>query len=192
MKSITKPIALTSLGVIIAAGGTIAGLELSNTTHWFHKGPNKVNVITQAGNLSGDNKPKPAGAGQPPTNKTPTTNTGQNIGGASDTGGQTTTPSSGSQPITSASGNITVDQPSPNATISNGATLSGTATVSQVQFNLIDNNVGLIARGTLNVVNGKYSGTLNFNSSATSGRLDVFSTEPNGRQINEVEIAVKF
>jgi hypothetical protein len=93
----------------------------------------------------------------------------------------------------SQSGVITVKDPLQNATIASGASLVGSATASQVQYTLIDNDVGVISQGTVNVINGTFSASINFQSTATSGRLDVYTSDPTtGKEMNLVEIPVNF
>ncbi len=134
---------------------------------------------------------------QPATNngeKKPTNSSQVNQGTSTDNNGVVTTPATTSpgQWTVSQSGAITVKTPTQNATIASGTDLNGTATVSQVQYTLIDNQVGVISQGMINVVHGVFSASISFHPYAGSGRLDVFSTEPDGRQINEVEIPVNF
>ncbi len=112
-------------------------------------------------------------------------------GGAVDTGG-TNVPIQ-LPGITSESGIITVKQPAKSEKLGSGSSISGTAKdLTQVQYRLIDDEVGVIARGSLSVVKGAFSGTLQFKSYATTGRLDVFSTNLSGDEINTVEIPVGF
>jgi len=50
--------------------------------------------------------------------------------------------------------------------------------------------MGVISQGIIQVVNGKFSATVNFPSHSNSGRLDVYSTDSNGKEINEVQLNV--
>jgi cytoskeletal protein RodZ len=157
---------------------------------WFRYRIPTTRIVTQAGNIP---KSTPtSSASTPPPKKQPTDNAGRNISGGTDTNGQTSTNTNSSQWITSKSGNITVEQPIANATMQSGSVLSGTTKISTVHFRLIDNAVGVISEGTLSVVNGKFSGDLNFKPHSSAGQLDVFSTDANGVEINEIQIAVKF
>jgi hypothetical protein len=91
------------------------------------------------------------------------------------------------------SSDITLQQPSPNSTVQSGDTLSGLANVSTVDFILTDNSVGLIAQGSLNVVNGKFSGTLAFTPHSSTGKLEVFSPNPQtGAEENIIDTDVNF
>jgi cytoskeletal protein RodZ len=92
----------------------------------------------------------------------------------------------------SQSGDITVKEPVQNALLQPGATLEGSASVNQVQYTLLDNQVGVISQGTINVVNGTFSATISFSKYSSSGRLDVYSSDANGKEINIVEIPVDF
>jgi hypothetical protein len=97
-----------------------------------------------------------------------------------------------SQWTTSQSGLITVKQPSQNSTVKSGATLFGSASVSQIQYRLVDNQVGVISQGFVSVVHGVFSANINFQAYSSSGRLDVFSTDASGREINEAQVPVSF
>lgn len=100
------------------------------------------------------------------------------------------TPSS--QWTQSQSGVITVKTPVANATLQNGDTVAGSATIDKVQYRLIDADAGVISQGFINVVNGNFTASISFKHYASSGRLDVFSTDGSGKEINEVQIPVKF
>ncbi len=114
------------------------------------------------------------------------------IGGAVSTGNQKATNTPQSSWTSSSSGLITLEEPSNNSTISDGAILYGTSKLSQVEYTLIDNKVGVISQGSLNVANGIFSGKMIFTPQATTGRLDVYSANAQGVQSNEIEIDVNF
>jgi hypothetical protein len=131
--------------------------------------------------------------GTQPDNKSSATKPlSANQGTATDTKGQTQPSTQSSQWLVSESGNITVKQPLSGSTISPGESLIGSATVSRIQYRLIDDTVGVISQGFLSVVNGDFSGSMKFTSKGNTGRLDVFSTDVNGKEINEVQIPIKF
>jgi hypothetical protein len=130
---------------------------------------------------------------QPTEHQIPTNSpTGQ--GGVTDNNGQVTgSLPPASQWKSSTSGKITLQQPTAGSTVSSGATLSGLAQVDTVQFILKDNAVGQIAQGTLNVVNGKFSGTLQFTPHAKTGELELYYPNPNnGAEEDIVNIDVNF
>lgn len=112
-------------------------------------------------------------------------------GGATDNNGQASTSTPTSQWTTSSSGLVSVHQPAANATVTSGTVLSGTAQVDKVYFRVISDSVGVVAQGSLSVVNDNFSGTLNFQTQAGGGRLDVYSYDANGVEINEVQIPIE-
>jgi len=125
--------------------------------------------------------------------KVPTTPNSANQGTPTDKNGSSTNnlPSS-DQWLTSASGVITVKLPTSNTTFKSGDTMTGSAKVDQVQYILIDNQAGVVSQGPVKVVNGTFTAAINFKAYGDSGRLDVFTTEPNGKEINLVQVPLKF
>ena len=152
---------------------------------------NTANLInTKAGKTVQGAVSQPTPHQQLPTN----TSTSQSGGGVVDNSGQVTNslPDS-SLWVSSNSGNITLQQPSPNTVVKSGDTLSGLAKVKTVQFILTDSSVGLISQGSLGVVNGKFSGTLQFTPHSNSGKLEIYYPNPdNGAEEDIVEINVNF
>lgn len=124
--------------------------------------------------------------------KTPTTTTTKSTrdGGAIDNNGEGV--SATDQAIKSASGRITVYSPTTNSVVRSGGTLTGASSLSSVNYRLIDDQVGVIGSGVLKVVNGKFSGTFSFNSAGKEGRLDVFRMLDDGREVDTVEIPVRY
>ncbi len=134
---------------------------------------------------------------QPASNngeKKPTTPNTVNDGTATDNNGQISEPisSSPSQWTSSASGLVTVKKPIAGEVVTNGFELAGTAKVSKLQYRLLDNEVGVISRGFINVVSGNFSVNVSFSPHSKAGRLDVFTTDDNGVESNEVQINVRF
>jgi hypothetical protein len=181
MKNKKFKLALAALIVIVVALGI---LEITGTTHIFHKpqvrAPSKPITTLPS---------KTAPAKNP---STPTS--GVNQGTADDKNGQVPggVSNNPSQWATSQSGLVTVKAPLANATFKPGDTITGSASSNPVQYRLIDDRVGVISQGTLNVVNGNFTASVNFKPYAGSGRLDVFNVVPNGREINEVQVPVNF
>lgn len=129
----------------------------------------------------------------PAQTSTPKEPNGVPQGTTTDNHGQAAVSTNSQQWTTSQSGAITLKQPLSGSTFKSGAIIAGSATVSQVQYRLIDNSVGKIAEGTLSVVNGSFSGTVTFQPHASAGQLDVFSTNyPYGPELNEIQIPVNF
>lgn len=87
---------------------------------------------------------------------------------------------------------IIVYTPAQNQVLLSGQTISGSATVSRVNFRLIDNLSGVIAQGSIDVTNGKFSGTFNFSTAASEGRVDVYTANAEGVESNNVAIPVRF
>lgn len=112
-------------------------------------------------------------------------------GGVLDTSGDATNQDS-QDGISSASGDITVFQPQANSLIKSGFSVSGKSNENIVSYRLIDDNVGVIASGILNVVSGKFSGKFNFSTQGSRGRFDVFHTLSDGREVDVVEIPIRF
>jgi hypothetical protein len=184
---------LWALSAFLIAIIAIAVLEITNTTHFFHKSIPATKIVVKSG------KPTPTplsnvSGSSSPDSKTLTNNNGtSNSGASTDTGGTAVATTNQNQWVVSQSGNITLKQPIADSTLQNGATITGSATnISQVSFRLIDNKVGVIDQGTLNVTNGNFSGILYFKPQATSGQLDVFSTDSNAVEINEIQESINF
>lgn len=175
---------IAAVVLLVALGGVF---ELANVTNFLSNTPRSTRDIVTAGSPVEPPKQQATVSQE----KTPTSNATRSIGGAIDTRGRAgeTNPS---QWTTSKSGLITVKQPSADAKIQDGSTISGSAKVKEIHYRLIDNVVGVVAQGTLNVVDGNFSGILKFQPNGTGGRLDVFSTDAQGVEYNEVQINVSF
>ncbi|MBA3758775.1 hypothetical protein H0X10_04075 [Candidatus Saccharibacteria bacterium] len=118
--------------------------------------------------------------------------TSRNEGIIKDTGGNLTDIPAESQWQKSSDGKITVYTPGKDSVVKNGDTLSGSSSLSQVSFRLIDDVTGVIAQGTLSVVNGNFSGSFDFSTTGTNGRLDIFNSSPDGIESSNTEIPVRF
>ena len=92
----------------------------------------------------------------------------------------------------SSSGKLVVYTPSASTLLRDGDTLSGGAADERVYFRLIDNLHGIIAQGSLAVVNQKYSGNFDFATNASEGQLDVFTQSYDGTEANNISIPVRF
>lgn len=116
----------------------------------------------------------------------------KNEGTVQDTGGTASNNVDDSLWTNSADNMITVYSPAKNALVTNGSVLSGESKLPKVYFRLIDDVSGVISRGSLNVVNGKFSGTFDFSTTGTNGRLDIFNSASDGVESSNVEIPVRF
>lgn len=178
---------LATLSVAVILAGTIAALELTNTIDIFKSDTPSEKVSTAKTTSTAETAQPDFTDGDEREIKEPTTKSEAVV---TDTKG-TAAATPESQWSKSANGNITVYSPAKNTPIKNGSTISGAATASTVSFRLIDNVSGVVSQGQLQVVNGKFSGTLSFSSTATQGRLDIFNTKADGSEINVVEIPVR-
>lgn len=97
-----------------------------------------------------------------------------------------------SDPQTSDSGNISVYGPQPDRLFQSGDRLYGTANVDTVWYRLIDDRIGMVTQGSLPVQDGRFSGTFNFDTDGTNGRLDIYSLDSDGRETDSVEVDVRF
>jgi hypothetical protein len=96
------------------------------------------------------------------------------------------------QLATSDSKIITLFEPKSGAKLSSGDKITGKSTLNEVDYLLIDGETGVISQGKITVTNGTFSKNIFFKNISSSGRLDVFSTETNGKESNLIEIDVKF
>lgn len=116
----------------------------------------------------------------------------KNEGVATDNNGQITSVPSKDNWSTSASGNITLYEPSSNSLFTDGSVVSGASTLPVVSYRLIDDVSGMIANGTLKVVGGHFSGMIQFSSNGSQGRLDIFSATDDGVESDSIELPIRF
>ncbi len=129
----------------------------------------------------------------PTTPQLPTNTTVNNTGGVTNQNVKTSTLPPSSDWVSSSDGDITLQEPSSGTVFESGDTIAGLAKVSNVQFILTDDTVGLIAQGNLNVTNGKFSGTIQFTPHSSSGKLEVYYPNPsNGAEEDIIDIDVNF
>ena len=100
--------------------------------------------------------------------------------------------STSSQWSSSQSKAITLKVPIENGTLASGDILSGSSYLGEIGYLLIDNVSGVISRGKINTNSGSFAAKIFFKNSSNSGRLDVFSSDSNGKEVNLIEIEVKF
>jgi hypothetical protein len=113
-------------------------------------------------------------------------------GGVTDNHGDTTKDGSTSE-VTSSSGNVTVFGPQANSSLSSGDTLRGTAKgLAEMQYRIVDDKAGVIGQGTLEVVEGAFSGKFQFSPQSDTGRIDVYSFNSNYQETDNVQIPVRF
>jgi len=119
-----------------------------------------------------------------------TTSEDQGTAVITDTGGIAS--SNTNSPRKSNTGEITVYQPLNNMLVKSGQEISGTSTLPSIQYRLIDSESGVIATGSLKVVNGNFSGTLSFSTNANEGRLDIFAIRADASEYSVIEIPVRY
>jgi hypothetical protein len=188
IKTQTKILLLALLFMLVLAL-VVAVLEVTNITHYFHKAavvsaPSKpFTTVTMKNQVKS-------------SEKTPSGGSAISQGTSTDKNGQA--PISGvsndpSQWSTSASRLITLKAPIRNSTLQSGSIITGSTTVSnQVQYRLVDSRVGVIAQGSIKVINGIFTAAIIFIPHSDRGKLDVFSTDSGGNEANEVQIHIKF
>lgn len=94
--------------------------------------------------------------------------------------------------LVSKDGVITVYSPTTDTQIKNGSLLTGKTSATSVSFRLIDNLQGMISQGKVNVVNGNFSATFKFSTTATQGRLDVYVENPDFTESSIIEVPIRF
>lgn len=180
-RKVPKKLLIVVLAALLIAGAVFAFFR--------YQDQNKVTPTDQKETVASNEQEE-----ETPTSptKTPTTTTTKSTrdGGAVDNNGEGV--SATDQPSKSASGRITVYSPTTNSVVRSGGTLTGASSLSSVNYRLIDDQVGVIGSGVLKVVNGKFSGTFSFNSAGKEGRLDVFRMLDDGREVDTVEIPVRY
>lgn len=125
------------------------------------------------------------------THKSTASQSGNNGVATDNHGDSSVTSDSGG--ISSTGGLLKVVSPASGALLASGDVLKGVATsITSVQYRVVDDQIGVLAQGALDVVNGTYSGTLHFTAKSTTGRLDIFSLNAGGQEVNTVEVPVTF
>lgn len=158
---------------------------------------NKNKSLTSNTSKSSQNvskKPKIVAATSKPTPHKSTANNSEPTGTVVNNNGKVSNSLPPSSEWTySTNGYITLQQPTNNSVLAPGDTLSGTAKVNNVSFILTDNAVGVIDQGNLSVINGRFSGTLHFTSTSSSGTLQVYYPNPsNGAEEDIININIKY
>lgn len=95
-------------------------------------------------------------------------------------------------PVVSATGEISLYVPRKQSTMTSGHTVAGASSLKTVSYRLIDSVSGVIATGELQVINGKFSGKLDFKTSAKEGRLDIYASRMDGTEYSNIEIPLRF
>lgn len=109
-----------------------------------------------------------------------------------DTGGADATETD--DPIISDSGVISVYSPQKNTALRKDSVISGTATVDEVRYRIIDSERGVITTGALEVNDGTFSATIGeLTHAGNEGEIRIFSLNPETQnEENHVNIPVRF
>ena len=137
----------------------------------------------------------PKGSTSRPTNHNITNSGSHNYGGVVDQpGSQSGFSLPPSNEWTSSSNNeITLQYPVKTTAFASGDQIVGLSSVSPVNFIIVDNSVGQIAEGDLNVVNGKFNATVKFTAHSNSGELQIYHPNPtNGAEEDVININLSF
>lgn len=125
-----------------------------------------------------------------------TTKSNTSTGGVVDNNAPTTTLTTNPQPTVAPQAStaaVTLASPVDGALVTNGTTLSGTATVVTVQYRFKDADGLDVATGALTVSGGKYSGSVaGLNGRTNTGTLEVYNYNANGAEENWVKINVRY
>lgn len=181
----TKKVVFITLGVVLLAALVFAILEKTRVTNFVSLAPTAEKAQTTSTAPSAQESFDQGG------DRTPATST-RNEGSASDTGSVTGSLPPESQWTRSSSGVITAYSPAANEVVTSGASFSGASTADTVYFRLIDTASGVIAQGPLSVVDGTFSGKLQFSTTAADGRLDLYTATADGVESNNIEIPIRF
>ncbi len=150
------------------------------------------NVIKQVGIVKTPSSNSSNSENTPEPDKSPN-GTSLQHSESSDTNGKAAANTPQNEWTTSVSGNITLEQPTAGTTITNGTEIVGsTKAATTVNYRLSDNSTGVLTLGTLNVVNGKFSGILYFTPKSNKGQLDVFTSNDRGVELDEIQIGINF
>lgn len=185
-----KKIIITLL-ILALLGVTLVVSERLNITNFFGNNLDNLDAASkttstepsaQADFSEGSNENKGEAANSLKENKGSAVVSDQRGAGATPT----------TNPITSQDGNITLFTPGHGAVLKSGASLSGSSKLSLISYRIIDSASGVIASGELRVVEGKFSGTITFDTAASEGRLDIYATKTDGTEFSNIEVPIKF
>jgi len=176
-----KPFWIIVALVLLIGGGTVGAIAYSK-----HKQPEAKTTskskTAQNDYTDGDNRQPVEGSGNAQ-------------GGAVDNRGDTTSTAPSTATVSSDNGIVTVAGIAKDGLLHSGDALRGTVadkSIAQVQFRIIDTEVGVLGQGQLAVVGGSFSGALSFTAHSDTGRVDVYTLDSMGSEINNVEIPVRF
>jgi len=181
-----------ALGALILCTLIFATFELTGTTHFFRNssGLGKDTDLTAKTTSTARSAQADFSDGDP--NKEPGNSLNENRGSAVVEDSESANVKATSNPITSNTGEITVYSPSKNSLVMDNTVLSGKSTLPKVEYRITDSISGVIVTGSLVVKDGKFSGKISINTSATDGRIDIFATRADLSEYSSVEIPIRF
>lgn len=116
----------------------------------------------------------------------------QGSAGITDTNGNIPPSVDTSKPTTSQTGEITVYSPQQNQSVSRDIIVAGTAKIKTIMYRVSDDVTGVIETGSLNVINGKFSGTLKITTGAKTGQVSFFGVQSDDNEFSNVTIPLRF
>lgn len=188
---LTKRKILIVLSVIFALAIIVVVLEKSNVTNFYTKDIATTEQETEKTTSNTETAQEEFTDGE---YREPGNSIGEDEGFAEvvDSNGWIDSSVNTNNPTKSASGEIEVYAPAMNSLLKSGYTIAGSSSLQRVSYRIIDNVSGMIASGELSVVNGKFSGKINFNTTANEGRLDIYGTKSDMAEFSNIEIPVRF
>ncbi len=189
-KITTKKIILFSLLLLLIIAGVLFALEKTKVINFYKKEPTINDTIDKTTSTAPSAQEEFSNGDMREPGNTFSENEG--TGSVEDLEGDATTQDDSAKWTASSTGEIVVHSPFNGQSLSNGTEISGTSSLTTVSYRLIDNVSGVITQGQLNVVSGKFAGRVNYSTSATEGRLDVFGTMPDGSEFSNTEIQIRF
>lgn len=116
----------------------------------------------------------------------------QGSAGITDTNGNIPASIDTSKPTMSQTGEIAVYSPQRNQNVSREIIVAGTAKIKTVMYRISDDITGVIETGSLNVINGRFSGTLKITTGAKVGQVSFFGVQSDDNEFSNVTIPLRF
>lgn len=180
-QSIPKWFIILILSVALL-GGYLVYAAYNNMWPFPAKSPSSTNTNTTVPNDNEEYVQNGGGSGQ---DDSPTAGSG-----ITDTEGKNVNASNSG--VSSDSQNITLYNPVKNQRLKSGDSITGKASTQTVYYRISDDINGMISNGQLKVVDGKFSGIINVNTSAKNGTFEVYSFNTEGQEINNINIEVTY
>lgn len=183
-----KKIVLIILVLLLVSAASLLVLEKKGITNLYTKTNNGASEEKTTSNTTTAQEDFNDGEIREPGN---TSDENRGSGGITDGNGSIGNVDT-SNPVVSSTGEITLYNPKPNELIGSGHQLAGASSLSKVSYRIIDEVSGVISMGEISVVNGKFSGSISFSTSADRGRLDLYGTRSDGVEFSNIEVPLRF